>query len=69
MKGNYTFTIEIYGMGGKLLAKSPPRWLYYSGGPSRWMEWFGIGLTGFSALALALYMLKRRKKKRSVGSR
>ena len=69
VKGNYTFTIEIYGMGGKLLAKSPPRWLYYSGGPSRWMEWFGIGLAGVSVLALALYMIKRRKKKRAVESR
>ncbi len=61
--GNYTFTVEIYGMGGKLLARSEPKWLYYQPPAKPIYIYITIAVTTLVVLLLLVALLRRRKRR------
>ena len=62
--GNYTFIVEVYGMGDKLLARSQPRWLYYQQPASPLFTYLKTLLPLLILLPLILIPLWRRRKKK-----
>ncbi len=61
--GNYTFTMKIYGFGGKLLAQSPTRWMYIKPPQPVWIKYMLYLLIPLIILMIILIMNKRKKKK------
>ncbi|MCE4624719.1 MAG: NEW3 domain-containing protein [Desulfurococcales archaeon] len=60
--GNYTFTMKVYGFGGKLLAVSPVRWLLIK--PPLWMRLHLHIILPLLAALIIVWLLIRRRKRR-----
>ena len=63
--GNYTFTIKVYGLGGKLLAESPQRWMYIKQGALS-TKTIIILIIIISLLIIAAITLTRKRRKKKI---
>lgn len=67
--GNYTFTVKVYGVGGRLLAVSPQRWMFVKGGALLLSEILPIGIAVAVLLLAVAIVLRKRKKTRKRRSK